>query len=177
MLKYDLTKEPTTASSANSTIPACELPKPISSSPQSIPSETSPRIFDLVSLKGSRLVGRQVVPTGATITFNPFLTFGAPQTLCKGSTAPIVTVVTTTTSAYGCCAHVNTSPTTKPSKPPGILCSTSKDSTSNPMSVRINDNSSGVLSICIKFFNQLYEILIVSFLQSTKIGLCAEIKG
>src|SRR5690606_25933224 len=129
--KYVLAGVPMGASSASTIIPSCAVPRPTSSSPQIIPSETSPRIFDLLILNGSPLIGYTVVPTVATTTRWPAATLGAPQTICNGSPAPTSTVVTFRRSALGCCSHVFTSPTTNPSSPPGMRCTTSSASTSS----------------------------------------------
>src|SRR5690606_24212950 len=48
---------------------------------------------------------------------------------------------------------------TNPAKPPGMDWTVSSDSTSKPMSVRINESSSGDLSNCTKSFSQLYDIV------------------
>ena len=62
----------------------------------------------------------KVVPIVATGTFCPAATFGAPQTICIGVSAPIFTVVTFSRSAFGCCSQVKTSPTTIPFRLPFI---------------------------------------------------------
>ena len=75
-------------------------------------------------------------PMVATGAFIPTRTFGAPQTICKGSPEPIFTVVTRKRSASGCCSTVNTSPTTTPVN--GFAAG-DKSSTSKPSMVSWSD--------------------------------------
>ena len=82
------------------------------------------------------------VPMVATGTFCPAATLGAPQTICKGSSWPILTVVTLKRSALGCCSQVNTSPTTTPAKLPGMDSNKLLPSTSRPRSVNKSSCSS-----------------------------------
>src|SRR5690606_16838031 len=52
-----------------------------------------------------------------------------------------------------------------PSSPPGTRCTTSSDSTSSPISVRIAESSVGVRSVCIKSLSQVYDIFIQIFIN------------
>ena len=118
-MKYVLAKVPTFTSSGSTKIPSCDVPKPISSSAQIIPCDTSPRILESLILKASPAVGYTVVPSTATTTFCPVATLVAPQTICRASPLPTSTVVIFNRSALGCCTQVSTWPINKPSKPPG----------------------------------------------------------
>ena len=83
--KYPKTSSlPTSASNGNSSMPSvCSFLKyfgstPSSSKEQHIPLDSTPRITPfLISPPGS------LAPTRATMTFNPTLAFGAPQTICS----------------------------------------------------------------------------------------------
>ena len=105
---------PGTAVSGNSCIPSLSsgfknlLSKPNSAIEQSIPLDSTPLIFPAFILKSPG----SSAPTKATITFKPFLTFGAPQTICKTS-FPTFTLHTCKWSESGCISHSITSPTTK----------------------------------------------------------------
>ncbi len=77
----------------------------------------------------------------------PATQFGAPHTICKGSSAPIFTVVTCNLSASGCFSQLTTSPTTTPCKPPLTPSTFSTPSISSPVSVRITSNFCGVLEV------------------------------
>ena len=125
-------------------IPAWEVPMPISSSAQIIPSDAWPRIFAFLISKGSPVLGYKVAPTVATTTFCPAATFEAPQTICEGCSCPISTVVRLNLSASGCLTQVSTSPITIPSKPPGKDTKGSRCSTSSPDWVSSAAISSGL---------------------------------
>lgn len=75
------------------------LESPISCNEQIIPSERSPRNFARLILMppGKR------PPTVATITYCPASTFGAPHTICTGSSSPMSTLQIFNLSAFGCC--------------------------------------------------------------------------
>ena len=102
---------PTIASWGSSSIPFfCSSVKNLASIPSSnkehsIPFDSSPLItpFFIVTSPGSFAPGR------ATITFNPSLTFGAPQTMFNIS-FPTSTVHICRWSESGCILHVLTSP-------------------------------------------------------------------
>ena len=65
-------------------------------------------------VNGSPLVGYMVAPTGATTTFCPAATLGAPQTMESSWSLPILTFVSVSLSALGCLDVLITSPMTKP---------------------------------------------------------------
>ena len=109
---------PTSRVLSSTKMPSCDVPSPISSSAQIIPSLSSPRIFPFLMVQASPSAVYKVVPIVATGTFCPAATFGAPQTICKGLAAPTFTVVSFNLSALGCFTQVKTSPTTMPSKAP-----------------------------------------------------------
>ena len=133
---------PVFTSSGITIIPAWLSPMPISSSAQIIPWLSTPRIFAFFMVMGSPLNGYMVTPTGATTTFCPAATLGAPQTICNSST-PIFTFVSFNLSASGCFMHSVTSPIINPCKPPLISSNFSRLSTSKPTEVRILLNFSG----------------------------------
>ncbi len=140
-------------SDASSTmIPSWSFPRPSSSSAQIIPKLTSPRILPFFIFSSSP-PGYKRVPTVATGTFCPAATFGAPQTICTGSSSPMFTVVTRSLSAFGCCSQVNTSPTTTPRKPPLMLSTSCTPSTSSPVSVSNSSTRFGSKSTARKRFN------------------------
>ena len=146
MPKYSLAANPIFASGFKTIIPACELPKPSSSSAQIIPSDTSPLIFDFFIVKDSSPLYSSV-PMVATVTFCPAETLGAPHTMCNNSSAPISTVVMLNLSASGCLMQVFTSPITIPSKPPFTVSVFSMLSTSNPQAVNNSAALSAVISM------------------------------
>ena len=117
-------------------IPAWLSPRPISSSAQIIPSETSPLILVLLIVKEPPFLSNKVVPTTATATSCPAATLGAPQTIFRIVPFPTSTVVLLSLSAFGCFSQVKTFPTTIPSKLPLMVSNLSIPSTSKPMSVR-----------------------------------------
>ena len=82
----------------------------------------------------------------ATTTFCPTATLLAPQTIPKGWSLPIFTLVKFNLSAPGCLTTSKTSPTTKPARPPLKFSYFSNDSTSSPIEVKIMDNFSGLTS-------------------------------
>ena len=71
----------------------------------------TPRSFDFLILKSPG----STAPTVATGTLMPAAMFGAPHTICTGSSAPTFTVTTCMWSLSGCASHVSTCPTTTPS--------------------------------------------------------------
>ena len=146
-------------------MPSWLVPIPISSSAQIIPSLASPRIFDLAITKGSFPFMLISVPTVATITFCPAATFGAPQTICKGSACPMLTVVTLKRSALGCCSQVSTSPITNPFKPPGKLCHSSMCSTSKPLT-----DKRSAISFASTFVGRISRNQLIEIFIATKIG-------
>ena len=80
---------------------------PISERAQSIPFDSCPLITPaFIDFSGSSAPGR------ATITLSPFLTFGAPHTICV-VLLPIFTWQTCKWSESGCILHSNTSPITR----------------------------------------------------------------
>ena len=86
---------PIFASSDNSQIPFLSssfrnlLSNPNSAIEHSIPLDSTPLIVLLfISPPGN------FAPSKATITFKPFLTFGAPHTICKSSALPTFTLQT-----------------------------------------------------------------------------------
>src|SRR5690606_39375897 len=141
-----------------------EVPKPNSSSAQIIPWLSSPRIFPFLMVHASPSGVYRVVPIVATGTFWPTATLGAPHTICKGTLSPTETVVNFNLSALGCFTQVKTSPTTIPSSPPLTDWKPSIPSTSSPKSVNSSPVCSGVQSVFINCFSQLYEIFIYNAL-------------
>ena len=81
---------PTGASSGSSMMPSWSVPSPSSRAEQIMPADTTPRslLFFIFTSPG------KTQPTQATATFRPARTFGAPHTICSGSSAPTSTVVT-----------------------------------------------------------------------------------
>ena len=134
---------------------------PSSSSAQSIPKDSTPRILDFFILSSVPSEKVSFVPIVASITFLPAATFGAPHTTCSSSGAPVFTFVTCRWSESGCSTHSTTSATTTPAKPPGISSTCSQASTSRPIAVRICSNSSGERLKSTYSFNQLYETVIL----------------
>ena len=108
--------------------------------------DSAPRILLFLIVKDSPPDGKRVVPTVATNTFCPASTFGAPHTICTGSPSPRFTVVMRKRSASGCFSQVNTSPTTTPLRPPGMVSTLSIPSTSKPIAVNTSPICSGVRS-------------------------------
>ena len=145
-LKTELHGVPGIKAASRTKIPSCSLPSPNSSSAQIIPKLTSPRILPFLIFNSSS-PGYNRVPTVATGTFCPAATLGAPQTICTASSAPMSTVVIRSLSALGCWTQVSTSPTTTPLSPPGMVSTSSKPSTSRPVSVNNSETSSGLRSI------------------------------
>ena len=90
-------------------IPAWSSPSPSSSSARIIPLDSTPRSFALPSFVPSGITA----PGSATATVWPAATFGAPQTIVRGSPAPTSTWQTVSRSASGCCSAASTLPTTK----------------------------------------------------------------
>ena len=146
---------PTFKLSGSTIIPSWLSPNPSSSSAQIMPWLSSPRIFPFFMTQASPSAVYRVVPMVATGTFCPASTLGAPQTICKGASRPIFTVVNFNLSALGCFTQVKTSPTTIPLNPPLTDSKGEIPSTSRPKSV----NNSAVLlesqSIFKNCFNQL----------------------
>ena len=111
---YFIGSSPTGASAGNSCIPSLSfgsknlLSKPSSAIEHNIPLDSTPRfiLLFIVTPPGS------FAPGNATITFKPFLTFGAPQTICNTS-LPTLTLHTCKWSESGCISHSNTSPIVK----------------------------------------------------------------
>ena len=110
---YLIGSSPTGASTGSSCIPVLSasstnlLSNPSSNIEQSIPFDSCPLITPFfIVLSGS------LAPGSATITFSPFLTFGAPQTISKTS-FPIFTLHTCKWSESGCFSHSITSPIIK----------------------------------------------------------------
>src|SRR5699024_5230106 len=75
---------------------------------QIIPLDSIPRSFTFFILK---LPG-STPPGFATTTFCPCATLGAPQIICNGSDSPTSTWHSFNLSAFGCCSHSCTYPTT-----------------------------------------------------------------
>ena len=114
IFKYFIGSSPTGASCGNSCIPSLSsglknlLSKPNSAIEHSIPLDSSPRIFPAFIV----IPPGRFAPGNATITFNPFLTFGAPHTI--GNTcSPTFTLHICKWSESGCGSHSSTSPITK----------------------------------------------------------------
>ena len=74
----------------------------------------------------------------ATATVWFLSTFGAPQTICRGSSSPMSTVVILSLSAFGCFFIDWVFPTTTPFKPPGIDSNFVIPSTSRPKEVNLS---------------------------------------
>ena len=129
---------------SNTKIPSCEVPIPISSSAQIIPSEGWPYTFRFSMVnKALPSASNKVVPGVATITFWPAATLAAPQTMVKISDNPASTVVRLSVFSFTSnFSHVKTSATTNPFNPPGIFSCLSIPSTSNPVFVNNTSNSS-----------------------------------
>ena len=103
---------PTGASAGSTQMPEWSCPSPSSRREQHMPQLTTPRSFDFLILKSPG----STAPTSATGTLMSAAMFGAPQTICTGSSAPTSTVTTCMWSESGCGSQVSTCPTTTPSK-------------------------------------------------------------
>ena len=145
---------PTSVSGGSTMMPSWEVPTPISSSAQIMPSETTPLSFDFLMVKDSSPL-YSTVPMVATMTFCPWATLGAPQTIFNGVSPPTFTVVTCRWSESGCGSQVSTSPTTRPFSPPLMVSYSSKPSTSKPQSVKYLPASSALRSHFTYCFSQL----------------------
>ena len=156
---------PISAPASSTIMPSCSVPRPISSSAHIIPCEISPLILVSFILNGSPFTGKSVAPGGATITFWPASTLGAPHTIGSKSPFPTFTVVTINLSALLCFSTRCTSPTIKPSRLPFTDSNSSSPSTSRPQSVRTTANSSGFTSNSRYSLSQLYEIFIYCVLK------------
>ncbi len=80
-----------------------------SRSEQSMPKDSIPRNLTglIVTPPGN------LAPTSATAVLRPTLAFGAPQMICRGSSAALIlTLQTRKRSALGCCTDSRISPTT-----------------------------------------------------------------
>ena len=108
--KYSRISVPIGASAGNSIMPSWFSEIANSEKEHSIPSEGSPRSLAALILK---LPGN-TAPTVATATFKPWRQFGAPHTMSNKRSPPTLTFVTRSLSAFGCCPHSTTSPTTTP---------------------------------------------------------------
>jgi len=112
--KYFIGSSPTGASCGNSCIPSLSsgfknlLSKPNSAIEHSIPLDSSPRIFPAFIV----IPPGKFAPGNATITFSPFLTFGAPHIICS-ICSPTFTLHMCKWSESGCASHSSTSPITK----------------------------------------------------------------
>ena len=110
---YLIGSSPTGASAGNSCIPSLSsgfknlLSNPSSAIEHNIPLDSTPRFMLLLIVPPGSFA-----PGSATITFKPFLTFGAPQTICKTS-SPTLTLHTCKWSESGCISHSKTSPIVK----------------------------------------------------------------
>ena len=130
---------PSGVSAGRIMIPDASGPMPSSSSEQSIPSEASPRIFELLMLYPPGIVA----PTVASATTSPAFMFWAPQTI--GSTcSPVVTSSRWSLSAPGWGFMERIFAVTTPVKA-GVYSSTA--STSRPAIVRRSARSNGEMSM------------------------------
>jgi len=119
--------------------PDASGPIPSSSSEQSIPSEASPRIFELLMTKPPGISA----PTVARATTSPGFIFGAPHTMGSGS-PPVVTSRRWSFSASGWRLMVRIFAVTTPVKA-GVYSATA--STSRPAIVSRSASSCGVMSM------------------------------
>ena len=95
---------PTTAPSGRTQMPSWLFPMPSSRCEQHMPQLATPRSFDFLILRSPG----STAPTVATGTLMPAAMFGAPHTICTGSSAPTFTDTTCMWSLSGCCSHVST---------------------------------------------------------------------
>ena len=91
-------------------IPSASSPISSSAAERIIPEEVTPRSLASPSSTPPGIVA----PGSATATVWPASTFGAPQTIVRGSESPVSTVQTLSRSAFGCGSRVSTLPITKP---------------------------------------------------------------
>ena len=136
-----------TLSRGNRIIPLLSWPTPISTSLHSIPKLSTPRILPFLIVNVSSPCP-STVPIVATTTAWPTPTLGAPQTIWRGSSAPISTVVTCRWSLFSWSTQVSTWPITKPLSPPGTDSTSSTPPVSRPIEVRALDSSSAVRFVC-----------------------------
>ena len=107
-------------------MPSTPLGRPSSCREQIMPLLATPRSSAGLMV---RFTAGSVVPTSATGTWIPALTFAAPQTICSGSAAPTRTRQTLSLSAAGWGSRASTNPTTTPA---ARTARSSTDSTSKP---------------------------------------------
>ena len=123
---------PTTASAASSMMPSCSSPSRSSRIEHNMPRDSTPR---MVPIFNSAPVAGMIVPGLANTAFMPACAFGAPQTTCTGSPAPVSTMHSRNLSAFGCFSAETTYATVKSfSRAPA----SSTDSTSRPMLVSLS---------------------------------------
>ena len=101
-------------------IPSASSPISSSEAERIIPEEVTPRS----SASPSSTPPGIVAPGSATATVWPAATFGAPQTIVRGSASPLSTVQTLSRSALGCGSQLRTFPITKPAPLGGPIAST-----------------------------------------------------
>src|SRR5690242_2379770 len=112
---------PGAASTSSAMIPSPSWPSPSSLAEQSIPCESSPRIFRSSSV----IPPGRVTPTRAKGYFFPAVTFGAPQTTCFLVPLPSSTVVIFRRSAlgWGCTSSTRPITTASSSRWRGVIAS------------------------------------------------------
>ena len=111
------------------------MPTPISSSAHIIPSLSIPLILDFLILNDSFFIVISLLPTGATITFCPTATLGAPQIILRLLFKPTLTSVNFNLSAFGCFSHLTISPINSSDKLVRGVTYLMVFSTSRPISV------------------------------------------
>ena len=156
------------SSSVKICMPSESFSKPNSVKEQIIPAEGSPRNLVGLSL---RLIAGKYVPTVATGTKISARTLEAPQTILKGSPAPISTLQTLNLSALGCLSRWITLPTTTPS---AFAPKSINSSNSNPAIVSTLPKSSGDILISISSFSQFRETRISSLVYDLFTIRCKE---
>ena len=141
---------PTVKSLSKSIIPMSSSSKPISLLEQSIPDDSTPRIFRGF-LSNSKSAPGIYAPMGAYTTFIPVLALGAPQTIVF-SPSKVLTVQIFNLSALGCFSALIIFATVK-----GLSCSAgfSTPSTSSPVRVIVLIISSILASVSRCCFSQL----------------------
>mmetsp|Transcript_37514 Transcript_37514/g.87439 ORF Transcript_37514/g.87439 Transcript_37514/m.87439 type:complete len:561 (+) Transcript_37514:3391-5073(+) len=108
---------PRIASAVSSSRPPWSSLSLSSRAEHSMPKLSTPRSLPTPILKGlPSSPGGSSAPTVASGTLMPARAFGAPQTICRGSAPPALTLHTRSLSALGCCVASRISATTMPWK-------------------------------------------------------------
>src|SRR6185436_9440847 len=155
---------PICGSPGSTQMPCDSSLNPSSRSEQIIPSDSTPRIFDLRSLVPSG----SLLPICATATFCPAATFGAPHTIESRAGPPMSTEQRLRRSALGCWPLSTTWPTTIAGS---NVTPRSTDSTGSPRVARSCSSSSGEPARSPQSASQFQ----VTFTRSSELGQEADV--